>query len=181
MTPATGHPSSAADGNGRVERALIHTVRTRRGLTTWSVLPVSLALATRQKKYIEGLTSYRFPGDPGSQQADEAIGRWVEVFAAACRRAVDDVQWLVREYNALIERYRTAPGSVRRGSTVADLLARLGELPVFTVALAAAHLDRSFEATNNAVARLIDVGALRRTRMLRTWSDSRSALRSSPP
>lgn len=155
----TIHPY--ADGNGRVGRALIHIVLTRRGVTAGSVLPVSLALATRQQEYIEGLTSYRFTGDPGSREADEAIGRWVEVFAAACRRAVDDVRWLIGEYNALIERYRTALGSVRRGSTVAELLARLGELPVLTVELAAAHLDRSFEATNNAVARLVDVGALR--------------------
>src|SRR5699024_7182954 len=40
----TIHPF--ADGNGRVGRTLIHTVLTRRGLTTDSILPVSMVLAT---------------------------------------------------------------------------------------------------------------------------------------
>jgi hypothetical protein len=43
------------------------------------------------------------------------------------------------------------------------LLGRLGELPVLTVELAAEHLDRSFEATNNAITRLIEIGALRQS------------------
>lgn len=38
------------DGNGRVGRALIHTVLTRRGLTTEAVLPVSLVLSHEQQR-----------------------------------------------------------------------------------------------------------------------------------
>src|SRR5699024_2660400 len=47
------------DGNGRVGRALIHTVLTRRGLTAAAILPVSLVLATLQEEYISGLDAFR--------------------------------------------------------------------------------------------------------------------------
>lgn len=157
----TIHPY--VDGNGRVGRALIHIVLTRRGLSAGPVLPISLALATRQDAYIRGLTSYRFVAPWGSPEADEAVGIWLEIFASACRRAVDDARWLVAEYDALISRYQNAIGPVRQHSTVSELLSRLGELPVLTVELAAAHLDRSFEATNNAISRLVEVGALRQS------------------
>jgi len=157
----TIHPY--VDGNGRVGRALIHIVLRRRGLAAGSVLPISLALATREDEYIAGLTSYRFIGEWGSPTAANAIGSWLEVFAAACFRAVDDARWLVAEYDALIQRYKSALGPVRPHSTVAELLARLGELPVLTVELAAEHLGRSFEATNNAITRLVEVGALRQS------------------
>jgi Fic family protein len=154
----TIHPY--ADGNGRVGRALIHIVLTRRGLTNGPVLPVSLALATARRQYIAGLTAYRFVGDAGTTEANDAIGAWLELFASACQRAVGDAAWLVKQYEGLIDSYRAALGSIRPHSTVAGLLERIGELPVLTVEHAAAHLDRSYEATNNAVARLVEVGAL---------------------
>lgn len=157
----TIHPY--VDGNGRVGRALVHVVLARRGLAAGSVLPISLALATRQDDYIAGLTSYRFTGEWRSSDAEDAVNGWLEVFASACRRAVDDARWLVAEYDALIERYQSQVGPARAHSTVAELLARLGEIPVLTVELAAAHLDRSFQATNNAVARLTEIGALRQS------------------
>lgn len=154
----TIHPY--ADGNGRVGRALIHIVLTRRGLTSGPVLPVSLALATTQRQYIAGLTAYRYLGDAGTVEANNAIGTWLELFASACRRAVADAEWLVERYESLIEGYGAALGSVRPHSTVSELLERIGEMPVLTVEHAAAQLGRSFEATNNAVARLVEVGAL---------------------
>ena len=52
------------DGNGRVGRALIHTVLTRRGLTSEAILPVSLVLATLQDEYIAGLEAFQVEGEP---------------------------------------------------------------------------------------------------------------------
>jgi hypothetical protein len=69
----------------------------------------------------------------------------------------------VAEYDNLIARYQSVLGPARPHSTVAELLARLGELPVLTVERAAAHLGRSYEAANNAIARLVEVGALRQS------------------
>jgi len=58
----TVHP--CRDGNGRVGRALVHTVLVRRGVTRPAVLPVSPVLLTRSSEYVDGLTAYRYSGDP---------------------------------------------------------------------------------------------------------------------
>lgn len=58
----TIHPF--ADGNGRVGRALIHTVLTRRGLLAGMILPTSPVLSTLSDEYIEALSCFRKAGDP---------------------------------------------------------------------------------------------------------------------
>lgn len=64
----TIHPF--ADGNGRVGRALIHTVLTRRGLLAGMILPTSLALSTLSDEYVEALSRFREAGDPGGPDAE---------------------------------------------------------------------------------------------------------------
>lgn len=64
----TIHPF--ADGNGRVGRALIHTVLTRRGLLAGMILPTSLVLSTLSGKYVEALSRFREAGDPGGPDAE---------------------------------------------------------------------------------------------------------------
>lgn len=58
----TIHPF--ADGNGRVGRALIHTVLTRRGLLASMILPTSPVLSTLSDEYVEALSCFRKAGDP---------------------------------------------------------------------------------------------------------------------
>jgi hypothetical protein len=62
----TIHPYT--DGNGRVGRALIHTILTRRGLTPSAVLPLSLVLLTRSDHYLAGLAAYRYSGRRSRRQ-----------------------------------------------------------------------------------------------------------------
>ena len=64
----TIHPF--ADGNGRVGRALIHTVLTRRGLLAGMILPTSLVLSTLSGKSVEALARFREAGDPGGPDAE---------------------------------------------------------------------------------------------------------------
>lgn len=73
----TIHPFT--DGNGRVGRALIHTVLTRRGLTVDAVLPISLVLSTLRDRYIEGLTRYRALGEADSSTGMAARAAWIAV------------------------------------------------------------------------------------------------------
>jgi Fic family protein len=61
------------DGNGRVRRALIHTVLVRRGLTHHAVLPISPVLLTRPQDYVQGLTNYPNNGPPTSWPAQVGI------------------------------------------------------------------------------------------------------------
>ncbi|MDQ3601786.1 MAG: Fic family protein [Actinomycetota bacterium] len=82
----TIHPY--ADGNGRVCRALLHTVLTRRGLTPTAVLPISLVLLTRLDDYVNALTAYRHDGPPLDQAATDGLTAWIELFLDATAVAV---------------------------------------------------------------------------------------------
>jgi Fic family protein len=65
------------DGNGRTGRALVQVTLRRRGLAPAYVPPISVVLAARKTRYIDGLTKYR---------RDE-VGAWIEQFSAAAAKA----------------------------------------------------------------------------------------------
>ena len=54
------------------------------GLFDW------ITLAGWSRHYIGGLTGTRYVGAPDSTEAHVGIGRWIALFAAACRRAAAD-------------------------------------------------------------------------------------------
>lgn len=159
----TIHPF--ADGNGRTGRALIHLVLRRRGLATRVLVPVSLVLATWARDYIDGLTAYRYRGPASFRAAHEGINLWVARFAAACTRAVEDAVAFERRISLIEESWRERLGSVREGSALDLLLRALPGAPLFTATGAAALVDRSFIAANEAIARLLDAGVIRQVNM----------------
>lgn len=146
------------DGNGRSGRALIHVILRRRGLAPRILAPVSLVLASWSNSYIEGLTASRYRGKPASASAHEGTNRWIALFAAACRRAVDDAADFERKVERIQQQWRRALGRVRSGSAVELLLHRLPGAPVLTVTSAANLIGRSFQATNEAMVRLESAG-----------------------
>lgn len=83
----TIHPFT--DGNGRVGRALMHTVLARRGFTTDAILPISLALSTLRETYVEGLTIYRTDAPPLTPAGLRARAQWVHSFAEAALLACE--------------------------------------------------------------------------------------------
>ncbi len=159
----TIHPF--VDGNGRTGRALIHLVLRRRGLATRVLVPVSLVLATWARDYIDGLTAYRYRGPASARAAHEGINLWTARFAAACTRAVEDVVAFESRIAGIEKSWRERLGSVREGSAVDLLLRALPGAPLFTVTGAAALIDRSFIAANEAIARLLDAGMIRQVSM----------------
>src|SRR5699024_10452903 len=136
----TIHPF--ADGNGRVGRAVIHTVLTRRGLTTDSILPVSLVLATFRDHYIDGLTAYRAEGPPDSPEVTAGREDWIGIFTEAvfqaAARAHDlaaDIDALREECTRLLADHRTQEGrkrALRSDSAVTVILDELPGTPVLT-------------------------------------------------
>ncbi len=173
----TIHPFT--DGNGRVGRALIHTVLTRRGLTDQAVLPISLVLATLRDGYIAGLTSYRHASPPRSDEADGSVNAWLATFVDAAQIAVEQSADLVRriaalrsEWNDRLTAQRTSAGlrpTPRADSAVARLLAQLPEAPVVTATTLARILGVSFPAASAAL------DELRRAGILATRSVERGA------
>lgn len=154
----TIHPF--VDGNGRIGRALIHLVLRRRGLATRFLPPISLVLATWSNDYVSGLTATRYVGSPATVAAVEGLNRWVSLFAAACRRAVGDAEVFETQTSQLQDEWRSRLGTVRRDSAVDLLIKALPGAPIVTVGGAAKVIRRSFQATNEAVARLVEAGIL---------------------
>lgn len=158
----TVHPFT--DGNGRVGRALIHTVLARRGLTANAVLPVSIVLATLSDAYVRGLTAFRHATPPGSEAARRATVEWLRVFTDATITSVDQARLLVAEIAALREEWterlatwRSAQGvrpTPRADSATARLLVDLPETPVVTVGTVARSLGVSVVAARQALEEL---------------------------
>ncbi len=166
----TIHPFT--DGNGRVGRALIHTVLTRRGLTPSAVLPVSLVLATLRDRYVQGLTSYRYVGPPESDQAADGVAAWLDLFLHATTVAAEQaslfatqISELQTEWEAKLAEHRAARGrreTPRADSATSRLLRTLPEVPIMTTRTAQRRLDVSFPAARAALEELADAGILTR-------------------
>lgn len=164
----TIHPFT--DGNGRVGRALIHTVLARRGLTSRAVLPISLVLSTLSEKYVAGLTAYRHASDAGSAGASAAVNAWLSAFVESANIAVDQAEKLVVEiadlrnvWSGRLTSYRKSLGmrpAPRADSATARLLAQLTEAPVVTATTLAKILNVSFPAANGALDELNQAGIL---------------------
>lgn len=167
----TIHPFT--DGNGRVGRALIHTVLTRRGLTTHSVLPVSLVLATLRDAYVGGLTDYRHAGDVGSEVFHQARASWVEVFTNAVLTATQQAAALASELESLRQEWgerllqaRSRAGkerALRSDSASALILRDLSGSPVLTSATVQRIHGVSHVAAGRGLDELADAGILEAT------------------
>lgn len=154
----TIHPF--VDGNGRVGRALIHRMLRRRGVASRVVPPISLTLATWAQEYVAALTGMRYRGRASSREAREGLNRWVGLFAAATRRAIADAGTHRESVRALETEWRRRLGRVRASSAIDLLLRALPGAPVLTVQSAAELIGRSGQATNEAIARLVDAKVL---------------------
>ena len=154
----TIHPF--VDGNGRTGRALIHLVLKRRGLAPRILPPISLILATSPRDYVSGLTGTRYEGEPDSENAHAGINRWIALFASACRRAVEDAGRFEEQVRALQDSWRERLGSMRRGSAADLLVSALPGAPLLTANTASDLIGRSFQATSQAIDRLVDADVL---------------------
>lgn len=158
----TIHPFT--DGNGRVGRALIHTVLARRGLTEDATLPISLVLATLRDRYVDGLGLYRHDSPTGSAGACASINNWLEFFIEACAVAVEQsvalmerIEELRSSWGSRLSAHRTSLGlraAPRADSAVPRLLERLPEAPVVTATTVSRIFEFSFPAANAALGEL---------------------------
>ncbi len=166
----TIHPFT--DGNGRVGRALIHTVLTRRGLTPSAILPVSLVLATLRGRYVDGLTAYRYTAPPNSAEAATAIASWLDVFLHATTVAAEQARLFATQiadlqgaWETKLAEHRAARGrreTPRADSATSRILRTLPEVPILTTRTAQRRLGVSFPAARAALEELADAGILAR-------------------
>lgn len=173
----TLHPF--ADGNGRIGRALIHTVLVRGGLTEGSVLPISQVLLTRSREYVTGLMAFR--GIPhGANLATEAeparelsisqgINAWLTHFISAADEAVDlaialkaELDEFERDSRDIITTHAEKTGTrvPRSDSTVWKILDVLPKLPALTIDVAARLTGTSATSAQSALDYLVVAGVL---------------------
>jgi Fic family protein len=139
------------DGNGRVGRALIHVVFRRRGLTPYYVPPVSLVLAGRAGRYVQGLTDYRF----GDENA------WYLLFAEAVEAAADGARQFAARVRALQDDWLEMAGNPRPQSGAKKLIEALPVHPIVNLRTVQEITGVSPEAARQALNRLQDAGVLR--------------------
>ncbi|MGP3911765.1 Fic family protein [Nonomuraea sp. 10N515B] len=171
----TIHPFT--DGNGRVGRALIHTVLGRRGLTPSAILPISLVLLTRSDEYVAGLTAYRHIGEGGSPEAQEGVNEWLRVFLEASATAAEQAERFADELHELHDEwlqrhrdYREAQGlrpMPRADSAVARLLNLLPAAPLVTARTVQCLLSVTHPAARQALEELAGAGILHAKQMER--------------
>jgi Fic family protein len=141
-----------ADGNGRVGRALIHTVLRRTGETINYVPPVSLVLVATQRSYVAGFGAFS-GGD---------VSSWCDLFAAATEWAVAEAERMAAAIEERQARWLERLGNPRSDAAVRQLIANLPGQPVIDVATSSKMTGRSHVAVQNALRQLEDAGILSR-------------------
>lgn len=166
----TLHPF--ADGNGRIGRALIHTVLTRRGLTSGAVLPISQVLMTWQQQYIDGLTAYRAtpPGasmtgaePPAELEISAGVNTWLDFFITAADAAVSQAERFMQEVQSVLDDYHEALDSQldrrpRSDAVVWKLLELLPRTPILTQRIAEQLTGASVPSVRRALQQLSAAG-----------------------
>lgn len=146
----TLHPF--ADGNGRLGRLIAILQLIQEGILRWPVLNLAPWLDENRDAYQDGLLRVTETGD---------YDPWVCFFAEAVRKqahdGVEKIARLLRLRDDMVSELRA--GSVR-GSAL-HIAENLIGYPVIDVPTARDMIGKTFEAANQAVARLVDVGILR--------------------
>ncbi|MXZ63897.1 MAG: Fic family protein [Chloroflexi bacterium] len=147
----TIHPFG--DGNGRTGRALVQVLLRRRGLAPSFVPPISVVLARRRDRYIEGLTRFR----------EDRTAEWVEIFATAtaeAARLADDYRGRVAALQDAWREQLRADSGPRSDAAAWALIDALPAHPVLTVAVAVAATGRTRPAVNTRTPELAAAGVL---------------------
>lgn len=143
----TIHPFN--DGNGRVGRALVHTMLRHADVTRRLTVPVSAGLLADMTAYFAALTEYR------AGHVEPIVGEFSQASFRAVtngRRLVGDLEQVHGEWSERLP--------ARRGSAARRLLPFLLSQPAVTMAQVEAVTGVALSAAQRAVEQLQDVGVL---------------------
>jgi Fic family protein len=139
-----------ADGNGRVGRALIYMVLSRRGEIAGYIPPISLILAAEPKAYVGGIGAY--------SQGD--VSGWCGRLAYATARAARRAEELADLIEARQEEWLERLGRPRSDSAARQLVSAVPAQPVVDVPVAQDLTGKSHVAVGAALRRLEAAGII---------------------
>ena len=139
------------DGNGRVGRALIHSILKAKQLTRKITVPVSAGLLADLPAYFDALTTYR-AGD------HEPI---VRLTAEATFRAIGNGRELAQDLTDVHDRWRSKLYVARRDAAVWRLAELALRQPVLDSQIVQRELGVAPHNANTAIALLESIGALK--------------------
>lgn len=149
------------DGNGRVGRAIIHSLLRGKGLTRTITVPVSAGLLTDTSTYFDALDSYR-SGDPVPI---------VQQLSDASLRSIDNGRHLAADLRSIRQGW-TESIRARSDSTAWKLADVLLRQPVVSSSLVQGELGVTVSNSFRAIKRLVEAGVLnevRGTRRNQLW------------
>lgn len=141
-----------ADGNGRVGRALIHTVLRRGGEAINYIPPISLVLGATQKSYVAGFGEFS-GGD---------VSGWCDLFVAATERACHEAERMTTAIDDRQAEWLERLGNPRRDAVVRRLIADLPGQPVIDVSAGTKVTGKSHVTVNKALLQMEEAGIVRR-------------------
>lgn len=150
------------DGNGRIGRALIHSVLRSRRITRHLTAPIASALVGHRQRYFDALEDYR----------DGTVSTLIEMLSSATHLATTE-SWRAAE-NLVSIRGRwqdTVPGTAP-GTPLFRLLDVLTEHPFVNLALITDRIGIDESLARTSVDRLEEAGVLTRlsrTRLAPVW------------
>jgi Fic family protein len=147
----TVHPFN--DGNGRVGRMLIVLQFLADGVLTQPILSISTWLEARRYTYQDLLAEVSATGDWDA---------WIGFFAEGVRASALDVASRVDRLWGLQQRFRSILDAAGVKGLAVDIAHELISTPVVTIAGLAKRFGKSNPATSTAVAKLVELGILRR-------------------
>lgn len=169
----TIHPFT--DGNGRLGRALIHTVLHRRGIIRGTSLPISLVFATFSRQYVAALTAYRHGLPSTHPDAQASTEQWLMFFCESAILATEQARELSAQVAELrdvwredVEEYRSSQGALRKlrkDSATSLILENLPGTPVLTLDMIAHTHGISRQAAHSAIEELSNAGVLQSKKM----------------
>lgn len=137
------------DGNGRVGRALIHSILKARGLTRHITVPVSAGLLVDLDQYSAALTDYR----NGNHE------HIVTLIANASFHAIANGRILSADLRGLREDWFSKI-KARRDAAVWELVDLTLRQPIIDSDLVQRELDIAPHNANTAIKQLVDIGSL---------------------
>jgi Fic family protein len=158
------------DGNGRIGRALTHTLLARAQQSP-VIVPFSRVFAAHKQRYIDGLVSWRTDKEHGPPGDTDSRLLWIDVFADAliesaviAEQMADRLAQVKQEHRDRLSLARHQGGGrqPRRGGTVLRLLDGVSAHPIDTASTAADRLGVSTVAAREALEELASADIYRK-------------------